>query len=370
MFIRQLRSVKSSGSTALCTTALLALTLSSTAEAQTERRTLSGEHVAIYNIVGEVRLEPGSGRDVEVSVTMRGADAKRLRIDTRTVRGLPTLVIDYPEDEIVYRDNERSRWGSTDSRIREDGTWGSIEGSQSRRNWSDYRRIKVKGSGSGLEAWADIVVRVPDGRAVDAFLMVGSLSANGVRGDVRLDGSAARVTAERITGVLNVDAGSGGVTLRDIRGPLLDVDVGSGGITLEDVRSDRCTLDTGSGTVTGTNVSCADLSADSGSGGVRFTNASFSTVSVDVGSGGVSLDLTSSPRSVSVESGSGGVTLSLPDNVNATLDIETGSGGITTDFPIRTNRVERNSLRGTIGDGAGRISIETGSGSVRLKRRP
>jgi uncharacterized protein with beta-barrel porin domain len=52
----------------------------------------------------------------------------------------------------------------------------------------------------------------------------------------------------------------------------------------------------------------------------------------------------------------------------ATLDIETGSGGITTDFPIQTNRVERNRLRGTIGNGDAEIRVETGSGAVRIRR--
>jgi DUF4097 and DUF4098 domain-containing protein YvlB len=62
------------------------------------------------------------------------------------------------------------------------------------------------------------------------------------------------------------------------------------------------------------------------------------------------------------------VLLGVPGSLSADIDIETGSGGIETDFMLRTNRVERNHVRGVIGDGAGRIRIETGSGSVTLRR--
>ena len=42
--------------------------------------------------------------------------------------------------------------------------------------------------------------------------------------------------------------------------------------------------------------------------------------------------------------------------------------GITTEFGLQTNRYERNHLRGRIGNGNARIQVETGSGSVRLRR--
>jgi hypothetical protein len=54
--------------------------------------------------------------------------------------------------------------------------------------------------------------------------------------------------------------------------------------------------------------------------------------------------------------------------VGADLVVETGSGRITTDFAVKTTRVQRDELRGTIGDGSSRIRVESGSGSVRLRK--
>ncbi|WP_309669449.1 DUF4097 family beta strand repeat-containing protein [Gemmatimonas sp.] len=332
--------------------------------AQTERRTLSGSQVALYNVAGEVRIVRGDRRDVQFEITMRGRDANRLRIETGTVRGLPTLRVIYPDDDVVYRGGPERRWGgSTETRIRVDGTWGG-DGWRDR----DGQRVRVKTSGSGLEAWADIRVLVPNGTALDSYLLVGEMSATDVDSDLRLDVASARVFATDTRGTLIIDAGSGGVSLRGTRGRRLSVDNGSGGVSLDRVASDECTVDTGSGGVTATELSCKRLSVDVGSGSVRLGSVSSNDVSVDAGSGGVSIDMVSSPSSVTVDAGSGGVTLALPEHFGAEVDIETGSGSITTDFAVRTRTVERRHLRGTIGNGAGRLVVETGSGSVRLRR--
>jgi lia operon protein LiaG len=73
-------------------------------------------------------------------------------------------------------------------------------------------------------------------------------------------------------------------------------------------------------------------------------------------------------KSLDATTGSGGVTVTLPGAVNAEVDVETGSGGIDSDFPVTVNRMDRNRLRGQIGDGSGHIRIRSGSGSVHLRK--
>lgn len=332
-------------------------------EAQSERQRVSGASVAIYNLAGRVRVESGSGSDVTVSVTRGGRDASRLRVATSEIRGRNTFRVVYPTgDDIVYRgDDDTRRRSSSDVRVNDDGTWGGSD-----RGWRDGDRTRVKSSGSGTEAWADLTIAVPAGKSIAVYLAVGELTATNVDGEVMLDVSSARVTASGSRGRLSVDAGSGGVDLRDASLTSLDVDIGSGSLTLSSVTSERCSFDTGSGGVRGTGARCGTLSVDIGSGSVRLDDVRSTDVSIDAGSGGVTLNMLNSPKAVTVDAGSGGVTLSLPADLSADVDIETGSGGISTDFPVRTSRVERRHLRGTIGDGAGRIRIETGSGSVRL----
>lgn len=333
--------------------------------AQSDRQSVSGRDVAIYNVAGRVRVESGSGSDVTVEITRGGRDASQLRIANGEVRGRNTLRVIYPlDDDIVYRGNSDSRGRySSDLNIDRDGTWGN-----NYRGFSRSDRVRVKSSGSGTEAWADLVVRVPSGKTVSVYLAVGELEANRVDADLRLDVSAARVTATGTRGRLSIDAGSGGVEVRDASGAVVSIDNGSGGVSLSNVQSDQCSIDTGSGGVSGSGVRCEMLSVDVGSGSVRLDDVRSTDAKVDAGSGGVTMGFVNSPKSLSIESGSGTVTVGLPSNLSADVSVETGSGGITSDFAVRTTRVARDELRGTIGDGAGRIRIETGSGSVRLRK--
>ena len=105
---------------------------------------------------------------------------------------------------------------------------------------------------------------------------------------------------------------------------------------------------------------------DVGSGGLQLDRIKAARVSADAGSGGITLGFLGPVTDLTAEAGSGGVTIRLPATQNADVDIETGSGGVDTDFSISTSRFARNRIRGTIGNGEGRIHIEAGSGTVRL----
>ncbi|HVT39509.1 MAG TPA: DUF4097 family beta strand repeat-containing protein [Gemmatimonadaceae bacterium] len=341
------------------------LLVAAIAGAQTERKTVAGPSIAIYNIVGHVQVEAGTGSDVVVEIVRGGQDGRRLSIEVGDVRGRNSLRVIYPADEIVYRDqNDRwGRWSSTFS-VRSDGTWGG------ERSGSSFggRRIKVKGSGSGLEAWADLRVLVPAGKHVDVNLGVGELSARGVTADLRLDAASAHVTATKTTGNLTIDTGSGGAEVHDVTGDEITLATGSGGVSFSGVSGKRCKMDTGSGGVTGDGLACDEINVDVGSGSVRIDDAKATRVKLDAGSGGVRFGLRTTPRYLDVDAGSGGVTISLPSITDAEIDIETGSGGIDSDFAVQVTRVERNHLRGRIGDGSGHIRIQSGSGSVRLRK--
>jgi DUF4097 and DUF4098 domain-containing protein YvlB len=105
---------------------------------------------------------------------------------------------------------------------------------------------------------------------------------------------------------------------------------------------------------------------DTGSGGIRLERVSSSDVTLDTGSGAVSVELLDRVENLLVDTGSGSVTLYLPANVGAEIEAETGSGGIDVEVPVQIRSVKRDHLLGRIGDGRGRIDIDTGSGAIRL----
>lgn len=328
-----------------------------------ERRVLSGNDVAIYNLAGVARLERGTGADVVVELTRGGRDAGKLTIATGPVGGRETLRVMYPDDDVVY--GELGRGSTTTVRVRDDGTFGD----HGDRHWSEQgRHVRITGAGSGLEAHADLRIAIPAGKRVAMYLAVGQAVVSNVDGDLRLDVAAANVTADHVKGSLLVDTGSGDVRVSEVSGDV-SLDTGSGNVTLGGAQGTRVNLETGSGNVTAERVAADALNIDTGSGDVTTSQVRADDVTIDTGSGNVRLDLVSDLRSLYVDTGSGDVTVNVPPDLGATVDIDTGSGDIDLqNVTVRTTRLEKDHLTGEIGDGKGRMKIETGSGGVRLVR--
>lgn len=341
------------------TAMLSALTLSPAA-AQ-ERYNVGGDHVAIYNLAGEVDVGAAAGREVTVQVTRGGADAEGLRVEVGDIGGgVQALRVIYPSDRVVY---DPSGWnGQTEMRVRADGTWGGDSGMRGRGE-----RVRISSRGTGMQAHADLRIGVPRGQRVDIYIGAGRISAENVDGRVRLDTQTGEVVARGMSGWLSIDTGSGSVEVAGMQGEL-DVDTGSGSVRVSDVRGERLLVDTGSGGVDATGVTASRIEIDTGSGGIDLLRSSAREVRLDTGSGSVDAELSGQIDDLEVDTGSGGVTLRLPESLDATLALETGSGGIDVEFPISVTRRARDELRGQIGSGRGRIVVDTGSGSIRLRR--
>jgi lia operon protein LiaG len=337
----------------------LAALLAVPAAAQSTRYTLKGDSVAVYNLVGELRVEPGSGNDVAVQVTRGGADAARLDVQSGPLRGRETLRIIYPEDVISLPDWGRG-WNTT-LHVRDDGTFGD-DGRWRREG----REVRITGRGRGLEAYADLRVSVPAGKGVALHLGVGKAFVSNVDGVIVVQVASADVSAERTRGTLKIDTGSGNVDVRDASGDV-SLESGSGDITATGLRGRRIKLDTGSGNITVTGAEATELRIATGSGDVTVTGAKGDDLSFDTGSGNVDVALLTTFQSLKIETGSGDVTVKVPPTIGAEVELDTGSGEIDLGgLTMQVRRLQQDHITGTIGDGKGRLSIETGSGNVHL----
>jgi len=324
--------------------------------AQGERHQLSGDIVAVYNLVGDVTVEASDGSAVEVTVTSRGAHGDRLTVATGPIDGRETLRVMYPADEIRHGN---SGWGDSQLRVRADGTFGRGASGQ---------RVKISKTDGDLEAWAAIRIAVPRGQTIEVYHAVGEVSVSNVHGDLSVDTHSAPVTTAGTIGRLTVDVGSGAITVRDAEGDVV-LDTGSGSVHATDVRGDELRIDTGSGGVTVSRIAVQDLNIDTGSGGVSVSGSSANTVLIDTGSGSVEVALSGNPEDIAIDTGSGSVTVTVPESFGAEVDIETSSGDIDIEFPLQVMGWERNHVAGTIGGGQARLQVETGSGSVALKKQ-
>jgi lia operon protein LiaG len=324
--------------------------------AASERYSVAGDQVVIYNLAGHVDVVAGTGPDVVVEVRRGGHDAGMLKVESGPIGGKSTLRVIYPKGRIIYPEGHA---GTNHIHVSTDGTFG--------HKGMDFlgHEASVDSHGSGTVAWADLRVLVPSGHACEVRLAVGAVSATGTEGPLTLDIYAGSVSASKVRGALSIDTGSGGVDVNGLDGDL-NVDTGSGGVRLSSVRGKNVHVDTGSGSVTGSDVTCADLLVDTGSGEVVLEKVATPRIKVDTGSGGVTLGLLQDVENVLVDTGSGGVTLRVPPMLGAVLEVDTGSGGIDSQVPLTSVHKDDGELHGVIGDGNGRIMIDTGSGGVKL----
>ena len=325
---------------------------------QAERFTLPGANLAVYNLVGAIRVVGAEGGPAVAEVTRGGRDAGRLRVETGEIRGRQTLRVIYPGSEIVARDF--GRYSTSRTRVNDDGTFGDGRGGPG-------HTVTISGDAGrdGIEAWAEITVRVPKGQKVAVHLVAGEATVTNVDGDLLVDVAAARVTTSRTRGRLTLDTGSGDVKVSDAEGEL-SFDTGSGDVSVTNARGRSLVLDAGSGSLTASDIAVERLGLDLGSGGARLSGVRADEISLDSGSGSVDLGLTGDVRALDIDSGSGSVTLRVPPTLGAVVEIETGSGGLETEVPMTITRRSRSELTGQLGDGQGRIRIETGSGTVRF----
>lgn len=337
--------------------------------AQSSRHVLKGDSVAVYNLVGELRLEPGSGSDVVVEVQRGGADAAKLDIQTGPLRGRETLRIIYPDDVIVMP--EWGRGWNTTLRVRDDGTFGDLDrGHRRGGGWMrDGREVRITGrSRNGLAAFADLRIAIPARKTISVNLGVGKAFISNVDGNIRVFVASADVAADRTRGTLRVETGSGNVDLRTAAGDVT-LETGSGDLTVSGMQGTSLRLATGSGNVTITDGKAGTIHVETGSGEIDATGASADELSFETGSGNVDVALVATFQSARIETGSGDVTLRVPPTAGAQVDLGTGSGDIDLGgLTLQVRRIQSDHVTGTLGDGRGRLSVETGSGNVRLMK--
>lgn len=334
------------------------------------------------SLVGDLRVERGNAAGFHVSVKVTAeagseaearAIAEAVEFQTRDAGASSSFAVRLPESRfpMIYHASAPEGW---------------LGG----RMYVDYlgeRRRLTGDADEGVKVRVDILLRAPEGAKIDARNVLGNSVAEGVAGELRLDGAMGSLVSRNGSGRLELDSGSGAVEVVVHSGEV-GADTGSGAVTIRDCQC-RIEADTGSGGVSvqgGEGTLTADtgsgsvlvedfkgsVRADTGSGGVTVRGSSGATEFVaDTGSGGVRLegDL-SSLQKLDIDTGSGGVTLLASAWPAMELVVDTGSGNVDVDVAgaeVTRDDNDRQVVR--LGEGGLRGVIDTGSGPVKLRTR-
>ena len=319
-----------------------------------ERVVLAGDRVSVHNLVGRLTILPGDGESAVAEIDRLGRDANRLRVESGQLRGFQALRIIYPSNRIHVKDfgGRSTFW------VRDDGTLDGKTG--------DGHKVEITGRHDGLDARADVKLYVPKGVRLEVKWGHGSAEVDEVAASVAIEGASLDVEGSRNTGPLSISVGSGSVRVASGRGSI-HVETGSGDVEVQDTESGKVVIETGSGTIRASGIDAPTLSFETGSGDIEAAGIRSEKASLETGSGRVELELRSDTDLLHVETGSGDVVVSVPQGIGARVHLESGSGPIETSIPLQVTKRTRRELTGTIGDGRGNLSLETGSGRVELR---
>jgi Zn-dependent metalloprotease len=158
------------------------------------------------------------------------------------------------------------------------------------------------------------------------------------------------VTVPSKTG-LELNSHNGGLKMKNIKGNI-EGKTYNGGVTAKQVFG-SIELETYNG-----NITCREISGDAElktyNGRVK---ASYSKTAVPV-------------CNISIETYNGGIKFTAPANFSAEVDVSTHNGSINTDIPITViGRLSKNRLKGTIGEGKGKLRLQTHNGSIKIRQQ-
>jgi ferric-dicitrate binding protein FerR (iron transport regulator) len=356
---------------------LPALAASATVTRAWQFKPESSAGLEVRNLIGDVRVERGSAPGVQV--TVRATVEAESQAEAERLLGL----IEYRTADV----GAGSRFDVFLSRKHFPKIYWSGGGSMwwgiAYTEHLGERLRLVRDRDDGPAVRVDLVIRMPEGARLTVNNRLGEMVAEGVSGELRLDGSSGMLRSAGGEGRLTLDSGSGRVEVAGHRG-YVNADTGSGAVMITGCECEivadtgsgsvdiqggagKASADTGSGRVTIENFG-GSLRADTGSGSVRVRGASnVRTLDADTGSGSVDVegDLSALER-MRIDTGSGSVRLESSAAPSIEIRIDTGSGGVHVDAPGASVRESDDIWRVTLQDGAGRGTIDTGSGSVRL----
>jgi len=236
-------------------------------------------------------------------------------------------------------------------------------------------------SGMRYKALIEFTIEVPSGFDVEVSSGSGDVQVTSIEGGCGVYGSSGDVFLKSVGGGVFVEVSSGDVEVVEVAGDVrilsssgdatirgagrsVHLVASSGDMEAHQVNGDATVeLDSGDFVIRGCK---GNVESHTASGNATMKGV-LGSVRAIASSGDVSLDVFpvgDKEFLVNTASGDVNVMFATPANYGFMLDVSTASGSIEGDLDIRLDKVSRRVLRGVVGSGQGRMTIETASGNI------
>lgn len=201
----------------------------------------------------------------------------------------------------------------------------------------------------------------------------GAITAENVKGSTQLETSFGSITCKDVTsnGELRLKTSSGSVTLSKARFATCDLHTSFGSVTCDDLQGDSIELRSDSGTITAAQASAKTTRMSTSFGRIKCRDITTSDLMAKSGSGSIDIACSAStPPDVTVEitTSFGSIDFVTPPNFAGQVHLATSFGSIKTELPVTiTGELSKKKIIGKIGEGNGKLHLETSSGSINIK---
>lgn len=231
-------------------------------------------------------------------------------------------------------------------------------------------------------------ITVPRQTHLECSSAYGAIKIGDIIGNVRGKTSSGSITAENVEGSVDFHTSYGPITCKEMSDGDIQLKSNSGTIKLSNATFGECDAHTSYGSVVCEKLTGDSIKLHSSSGGVKVTTAgadaadlstsygritcrNFTTPDLTAKSGSGNLDIvcSDSPSDMTaiLETSYGNINFTAPTGFDGQVDVSTSYGSVKTERPITiSGRISKKKIKGTVGQGAGKLHLHTGSGSIRL----
>ena len=215
-------------------------------------------------------------------------------------------------------------------------------------------KIEIEAEHNPMGIKSDLEIYVPSGSSVAIEGFQATINVSGVTGSVK---------AETVNGSITQAGGAKHVELQSVNGDV-DVTKAAGRVKAESVNGGVALHD-----------ASGELEASTVNGKLQVLGGAYDRAELESVSGPVRFDAGLGPRAtLKVETVSGEVELALPAGVGAEFTISSFSGRINNELgpaAVKSSKwAPQAELNFTTGSGSVRVSVETLSGAINIRKRP
>jgi DUF4097 and DUF4098 domain-containing protein YvlB len=261
--------------------------------------------------------------------------------------------------------------------VRCDSGYGSldvshIEGRLDGKSGNGSIKVRdIQGQTSLSTAYGSIDCENVAGPSITLQSGNGGISAKGLRGSVTAESAYGSIACQDVAnGDLKLRSGNGRILVTNASFGVCEARSSYGAVAGKDLKGESVTLGSGNGSVEAENVQTKTLNLSSDYGAIRTAKITTSNLSATSGNGEIGIACSSSPADLKarVRSSYGDVEFNAPSGFAGEVDLSTSYGTVRTTLPVTMKgEITGSKVVGKVGDGPGKIQIESGRGSVDLK---